>query len=95
MNNPTQTPSAFDDSYWRQKYGAYPHHEKGTCYEDYQSAYQTGHEGYDRYSGKSFDEAETELKCDYEKLAQKSGMRVPWKKARIAAREAWDQAGTS
>ncbi|AFY75468.1 hypothetical protein Syn7502_03644 (plasmid) [Synechococcus sp. PCC 7502] len=95
MNNSTQIPRNFDDNYWRQKYGTHPHHDKSICYEDYQSAYQSGHEGYDRYSGKSFDEAETELKSDYEKLAQKSGIRVPWEQAKDAAREAWDQAGTS
>lgn len=72
MSNQTLTLSNFDDNYWRQNYSSRQYVEKGANYEDYQLAYQTGHEGCDRYHGKSFEEAETELKRDYEALlAQK------------------------
>jgi hypothetical protein len=70
--------------------------EKETPYADYQPAYQTGHEGYDRYPGKSFDEAEAELKLDYEAiLAQTSGTGLAWIKVIDAVRDAWDKAGTT
>ena len=70
--------------------------EKETPYADYQPAYQTGHAGYDRYLGKSFDEAETELKRDYEAiLAQTNGTGLEWNKVKDAVRDAWDKAGTT
>jgi hypothetical protein len=95
MNNPTQTPQISDDNYWQQNHISLPNHETEAYPEVLQPAYQAGHEGYDRYSGKSFDEAETELQSDYAQLAQKGGISVPWQNAKDAAREAWDQAGTT
>lgn len=96
MSNQTLKIASFDDNYWRQNHSSRPYTEKGANYEDYQLAYHTGHEGCDRYFGKSFDEAETELKRDYESLlAQKSGTGLAWDKVKDAVRDAWDQAGTT
>ena len=96
MSNQTTTIASFDDNYWRQNYASRQYVEKGASYEDFQLAYQTGHEGCDRYFGKSFDEAEIELKRDYESLlAQKSGTGLAWDKVKDAVRDAWDQAGTT
>ncbi len=96
MSNQTLTIANFDDNYWRQNYGSRHYVEKGATYEGYQLAYQIGHEGCDRYFGKSFDEAEPELKRDYEALlAQKSGTGMAWHKVKEAVRDAWDQAGTT
>ncbi len=96
MNNQTETPTQSNDDTRPQNPAACPDIEKGVCLEEYQSAYQTGHEGYDRYLGKSFDEAETELKRDYEAiLSQQGGEGLAWDKAKSAARDAWDQAGTT
>jgi hypothetical protein len=96
MTNQTLPISTFDDNYWRENHSSRQYIEKGGNYEDYQLAYQTGHEGCDRYLGKSFDEAETELKRDYEALlAQKSGTGLAWDKVKDASRDAWDQAGTT
>lgn len=67
-----------------------------TDFDDSQLAYQIGHEGYDRYLGKSFDEAETELKRDYGALlAQTSRPGLEWDKVKDAVRDAWDQSGTT
>ena len=96
MINQTLTISSFDDNYWRQNHSSRQYIEKDANYEDYQLAYQTGHEGCDRYLGKSFDEAEAELKRDYESLlAQKAETGMAWDKVKDAAREAWDRAGTT
>ncbi|MBD2189940.1 hypothetical protein [Pseudanabaena mucicola] len=96
MTNQTLTIANFDDNYWRNNYGSRQYVEQKAKYEDYQLAYQIGHEGYDRYLGKSFDEAETELKRDYEALlAQRSGTELAWVKVKDAVRDAWDQAGTT
>ncbi|CAN1213332.1 hypothetical protein TUMEXPCC7403_24215 [Tumidithrix helvetica PCC 7403] len=96
MSDRIKISTNFDDNHWRQNYGSCLYIEKGSCYENYQSAYQIGHEGYDRYPDKSFDEAELELKLDYEALsAQKGGISFDWDKAKDAVRDAWDRAGTT
>ncbi len=96
MNNRTRTPTSPNDDPHQQNLAACPDIEKGVCLEEYQPAYQTGHEGYDRYPGKSFDEAESELKRDYEAiLSQQDVEGLDWDKAKSAARDAWDQAGTT
>jgi hypothetical protein len=99
MDNQSTTsinPNDSYDAYWQENHGTRPYIEKKTPYADYQPAYQTGHEGYDRYLGKSFDEAEAELKLDYEAiLAQKSGTGLAWSKVIDAVRDAWDKAGTT
>jgi hypothetical protein len=65
-------------------------------YEDYDSAYRTGHEGYDRYPNKSFDEVETELQRDYEAIAAKTDEeKMTWEQVRQSVRDAWDQAATT
>jgi hypothetical protein len=96
MNNQTQILTPFNDDYWRQNYTDRPNFKPDSPYEDYQLAYQIGHEGCDRYSGKSFDEAETELKGDYEAMsALRSGKGLDWDEVKDAVRDAWDQARTT
>jgi len=66
------------------------------CYEDYNSAYRTGHEGYDRYPNKSFDEVETELQRDYEAIATETGEeKMIWEQVRESVRDAWNQSATT
>ena len=99
MNNQNTTsinPNDSYDAYWQENHGTRSYIDKKIPYADYQPAYQTGHEGYDRYLGKSFDEAEAELKLDYEAiLAQKAGTGLAWIKVIDAVRDAWDKAGTT
>ena len=97
MDDQPQKNSIFDDDYWRKNYGTCQYLEKGNhVYEDYQLAYQTGHEGYDRYAGNSFDQVEMELKQDYEDLLSlRLQVGLSWEQVKDAVREAWDQAGTT
>jgi len=88
--------SNFNDSDWRESYSSRPYVTKGSQYEDYQSAYQVGHESYDRYPNQSFDEVEHNLKQEYESLCAQHGRAgLPWEEAKHAVRDAWDQAGTT
>lgn len=96
MSNQTKTPVNFNDNQWREIYSSRPYMPKDGQYEDYQLAYQIGHEGCDRYTGKSFDEAEIELQRDYEAIsAQKDGMGLSWDTVKEAVHDAWDQAATT
>lgn len=80
-----------EDEYWRNNYASRPYVEPGRTYDDYQSAYRTGYEGYGRHAetGRRFDEAEPDLRNDYE--SRHGGAGLAWDKAKHAARDAWDK----
>lgn len=86
--NPT-----FDDNDWQETYTSSPYAEKDKTYEDYQPAYRTGYEGYDRYghSGRTYNEVETDLQRDYQ--TNQTGS-LPWEQAKHAVKDAWDRAST-
>lgn len=76
-----------EDAYWREEYSRSPYFEDGVAYETYQPAYRTGYEGYTRYPGKTYEEAESDLQRDYEK--SRGDSPLPWYKAKDATRDAW------
>lgn len=78
-----------EDEYWRSNYSSQPYIEQDHKYEDYQPAYRAGYEGYDRYgaSGRTFDDAEPDLRRDYEQ--QHGGAGLAWEKAKHATKDAW------
>lgn len=87
--NPT-----FEDNDWQETYTSSSYAEQDKTYEDYQPAYRTGYEGYDRYghSGRTYSEVETDLQRDYQ--ANQTGS-LPWEQARHAVKDAWDRAATA
>lgn len=78
-----------EDAYWRENYVREPYVTKGDSYDVYAPAYKTGYEGFGRYrsKGKTFDQAENELKADYERVKGKSALG--WDRAKNATRAAW------
>lgn len=81
--NPTE-----EEAYWRTSHPDQPHGNEP--YDIYAPAYRSGYEGYNehRQSHRSFDEAEADIRTNYEK----EGNTVPWDKARGASRSAWERA---
>lgn len=59
----------------------------GEPYESYEYAYQAGYEGYHRFSPTKFEDAESDIRKEYEG----QGSHLPWEKARNAARVAWER----
>jgi hypothetical protein len=78
-----------EDAYWRDAYTREPYYRAGTAYDVYAPAYRTGWEGRGRYSDRTFDEAEAELRADYERMS--AGMGSTWDDNRAAARAAWER----
>jgi len=86
--NPT-----FEDNHWRESYTTRSYADPNLQYEDYQSAYRIGYEGYDRSTDQNFYEAEPQLKRDYETHCTQQGRAgLPWDKAKHAVQDAWDKA---
>jgi hypothetical protein len=64
--------------------------------EEYETAFQIGQEGHDLYLGKSFEEAETQLKSDYETFCSENQQTaMPWEQAKNAVQEAWELAANT
>ena len=88
-----QTHQAIDktaeNKYWQNQFRNENYYEAGRQYEDYEPAYRTAIEGYDRYHDNhpTFDKAEPALRADYERLA--GSAKLGWDKARRAAKAAW------
>lgn len=76
-----------EDAYWRDQYADEPYYSADRSYEDYSPAYRTGYQGHGRNAGRTFEEAEPELRRSYEASRGKS--RLEWEDARIATRAAW------
>ncbi len=88
------TAEAFDptveEAYWQSNYSNRPYYVAGRSYDDYQPAYRTGYEGFDRYrdTDSTYQAIEPKLQQDYETGNQR---RLPWAEAQPAARDAWNR----
>lgn len=79
---------ADEDAYWK-KHHSNQWFGKGRNYDDYQGAYRTGYEGYQKYgqAGKTFEDSETDLQREYER--NRGTSKLGWNECRDAARAAW------
>lgn len=76
-------------AYWRDAYLSEPYFEEGDLFEDYDPAYQLGYARYHLYQGQTFDDAETDLKDEWEE--SKGDSTLTWDKAKLAAKASWDR----
>lgn len=82
-----------EDDYWKTNYSNQEYVEDDASYTDYQLAYRIGYEGRSQYPGKNFEEAEADLRRNYERC--KDDESVDWDKARNATRDAWNRVDTA
>jgi hypothetical protein len=76
-----------EDTYWRGEYANRPYFDETVDYDTYAPAYRHGWESRTRYPDRTFDQAEPELRRDWE--ASKNASRLEWEKAKLATRDAW------
>ena len=79
---------AREDEYWRSNYASRPYVGQGEEYDAYRPAYKYGWEAYGRSEGRSFDEAEIDLRRDWEARGSAGG-GMTWERAKQAVRDAW------
>ena len=88
--NPT-----FVDTDWREIYTTRSYADPNLQYDDYQSAYRIGYEGFDRSVNQNFYDVEPQLKREYESYCTNHGRTgLPWEKAKHAVQDAWEKAYT-
>jgi phage tail tape-measure protein len=76
-----------EHGFWRENYASRPYALIGVSYEEYAPAYQYGWESQARYHDKSFDEAESFLRRDWERA--RGASTLAWDNAMEAARDSW------
>ncbi|HEY3246363.1 MAG TPA: hypothetical protein VGM03_23710 [Phycisphaerae bacterium] len=74
--------------YWREHFVDRPYVEKGSPFEDYEEAYEFGWESWALHApeGLTFETAEPQLQREWEQFG---AAKLPWSRARYAARDAW------
>lgn len=86
---PGAHPVDTEEGYWRENFTRRPYVSRDAKFDDYGPAYRHGAEAYGRSKGRSFDDAEPELKRDWERVRGNSGLS--WDKARDASHDAWQR----
>ncbi|MEO5824299.1 MAG: hypothetical protein ABIR59_00240 [Gemmatimonadales bacterium] len=76
-----------EDAYWRDNYKSRPYAAGASAYDTYQPAYRHGWESYGRHKGRSFDEAEGDVRREWEETKHSADMK--WDQAKDATRDAW------
>lgn len=76
-----------EDAHWAGEYSSAAYVTPGTDYKTYQPAYRYGWESYQKYPGRSFDDAEPELKRNWSQARGSSSQT--WEEAKAATRDAW------
>ena len=82
--NPTH-----EDEFWRTAYADEPYVRTDFKFEDYEPAYRIGYLGAARRDGRTFEEAEPQLREEYERV--RGGSPLHWDSARLPAQAAWDR----
>lgn len=78
-----------EETFWKETYSQEPYYVHGKHYEYYAPGFRAGWEGRVRHDGRTFEEAEPELRATYD-LA-KSELGASWQEVRPAARAAWNR----
>ncbi len=76
-----------ENAYWQENYKHEAYVNKDYDYNEYAPAYRTGYENRAKYADRTFDQAETDLRNDYERT--KGNSRVAWDDAKHATKAAW------
>lgn len=82
---------AVEDEYWKKNFSKQDYVDHDSPYTIYEPAFRTGYEGRGQYPGKTFEDAEDNLKRDYER--SRGEFSLGWERARPAIRDAWNRGG--
>lgn len=78
-----------EEAYWRKTFSSRSYVKRDSKFDDYGPAYRHGVDSYRRSKGRSFDDAEPELRRDWERVKGKSSLS--WENAKDASRDAWQR----
>jgi hypothetical protein len=79
-----------EDEHWRANYSSQAYVPSDSKYDDFAPAYKLGYERYPDYNGQSFDQAEPDLRRDWD--TRRGDSRLSWDEAKHATRDAYNRA---
>lgn len=79
-----------EEAYWRKEFPNRPYADAASTYEDFDPTFRFGWEANQRYAGKSWEDAQSHVKADWER--DRPGF--PWEKAQAPIRDSWDRVDT-
>ena len=77
-----------EDQYWRSNYSSRPY-ARGTDYDTLGGGYRYGYEAAGRYSGRRWEDVESDLERDWERYEHRG--KSTWQQVKGAVRDAWDR----
>jgi hypothetical protein len=78
-----------EEAHWKKTYSQEKYYQTGLTYDDYGPAYRVGFQGRGKHRGRKFDDVQSNLEADYNRV--KGSSRLSWDKAKRATRAAWDR----
>ena len=79
-----------EDEYWRTNYKSRPYASSSSFdYDYYRPGYRFGAESASRYSGTTWDQAESDLRRDWDRYEHRG--QSTWEQMKSAVRDAWDR----
>lgn len=79
-----------DDTYWRSTYASRPYASGSTNYDQWRGAYRYGHDSARRYSGRNWNDVESDLSNGWNTYEHRG--TSTWEQIKGAVRDAWDRA---
>jgi hypothetical protein len=83
--------SDYDDDYFRRSYTTRPYYETGKAYDEYEPAYRFGHSLRSRYTGRNWNDIETDVSSDWD--AHRGRSSLTWERAKHAVKDAFERMG--
>lgn len=80
-----------EDRFWRENFSSRPYASENRNYEEFRPAYRFGTESAGRHRGRDWNEAEPELRRDWESYEHRGESRSTWEEIKHAAKDAWDR----
>jgi hypothetical protein len=80
-----------EDNYWEENFSSRPYALGPDYYDRFRPAYRYGFESARDSLGRSWDDAEPDLRSGWERYQEESGTPSAWDQIKDAVRDAWDR----
>jgi hypothetical protein len=80
-----------EDNYWEENFSSRPYALGPDYYDRFRPAYRYGFESARDSLGRSWDDAEPDLRSGWERYQEESGTPSAWDEIKAAVRDAWDR----
>ena len=80
-----------EDNYWEENFSSRPYSLGPDYYDRFRPAYRYGFESARDSLGRSWDDAEPDLRSGWQRYQEESGTPSAWDEMKAAVRDAWDR----